>query len=313
MTGRPTRKYASNLDPGGVLKNVHSQEGDALRVIDTDNIVGEYWSHVLLEYDVNESITHVDFYYDESKGVYEVTAVSDVAGSLNSKYFLINSGQNEKLYYVWYNVGGTGVDPLVPNRVGIEVPINFNEQAEIVSFATQLILDFKDEFNVTKGLNAKIKIENVLFGSSSIADFNTGFTFSTINDGVSKLVRSYDFPEQTDIKYVYNPYEKTFEVIDTSPIEVTLESSARVAQIQNINVLLANTEYFFALPDSTKRFTIRLRQNDSSLRVKYEAGGDFILIPRGASYEEDQLLTNSITLYFETEVNNRVVEIIYWT
>lgn len=212
MTGRPTRKYFSNLDPGGVLKNSHSQEADALRVIDTNNIVGRYWSHVILTYDSNDSVENAKFFYDKTKGIYEVTMVADVAGSLNGKYFLLNTGQNEKKFYVWYNVGGTGVDPALLDREGVEIPVQFNDSAAIVALATKLMLDLKDEVIVTNSLNNKIKIENDLFGTSSIADFNTGFSFNTIQDGTSDLLRDYDFPEIQNARYVYNPYERTFEV-----------------------------------------------------------------------------------------------------
>ena len=313
MVGRPTRKYFSNLDPGGVLKNSHSQEADALRVIDTDNIVGEYWSHVVLTYDANDSVSNALFYYDKSKGIFEVTLMADVAGSLNNKYFLLNTGQNEKKFYVWYNVGGTGTDPAISGREGIEIPIAFNDAADIVALATKLILDLKDEVIVTKSLNGKIKIENDLFGASSIADFNTGFTFNVINDGISELVRDYDFPPQTDIKYVYNPYEKTFEVIDTSSIEVTLESSSKTPHIENITLIAANTESSFALPDDTKRFEIRLRGTDATLLVKYTTGGNYLKLPRGSSYVEDDLLTLGVTLYFEADKAGKTVELIYWT
>lgn len=212
MTGRPTRKYLSNLDPGGVLKNAHSQEADALRVIDTNNIVGQYWSHVVLTYDANDSVDNAKFYYDKTRGIYEITLIADVVGSLNNKYFTIDTGQTEKKYYVWYNVDGTGSDPNIPDREGIEIPIQQNDAAEFVALATQMFLNLKPELKVTKLLNAKIKIENNLSGTSSLDDFNTGFNFVTVEQGVSELIRDYDFPELQDAKYVYNPYERTFEV-----------------------------------------------------------------------------------------------------
>jgi len=313
VVGRPTRKYASNLDPGGVLKNVHSQEADALRVIDTDNIVGSYWSHVVLAYDGNDSVESADFYYDEKRGIYNLTTLADVAGSLNNKTFLINSGQNEKQFYVWYNVGGTGVDPEIPGRTGIEVPVAFNDPAGITALASQLVLNNIPEFNVKMLLGNKIQIENEVIGQSSISDFDTGFNFDTIQDGISSLVKTYDFPQQNDIKYVYNPYEKTFEVIDTSPIEVTLESSSRTPTIVNLTVLLANTEQSIALPDNTKKFTIKVRENDTKLKIKYDAAGSFLELKRAIIYTEDNLLTTSVTIFFETNKPGKTVELVYWT
>lgn len=313
MTGRPTRKYLSNLDPGGVLKNSHSQEADALRIIDTDNIVGQYWSHVTLAYDAEDSVESADFFYDKSRGIYDITTLADVAGSLNNKTFLINSGQNEKKFYVWYNVGGTGVDPMIPNREGIEVPVQFNDPAGITALATQLVLNNLPEFNVKVLLNNKLQIENETIGQSSISDFNTGFTFETVQDGISKLVKSYDFPPQTDIKYVYNPYAKTFEVIDTSPIEVTLESSSRTAEVINLTILAANSEQAIVLPDNTKRFTIKVRESDTKLKVKFSASGSFLELKRGVSYTEENLLTTSVIIYVETNKPGKTVELVYWT
>ena len=313
MTGRPTRKYQSNLDAEGALRNSHSQEADALRVIDIDNVVGQYWSHVELTYDANDSVTDAVFYYDKTKGIYRLTAVADVAGSLNNKYFLLDTAQGEKLYYVWYNVGGTGTDPMIAGREGIAIPINFNDPAPIVSLATSLVLDAKPELVSANEMNGMFKLENALFGEASIADGNTGFNFEIISEGVSEVVREYTFPPQDDIKYVYNPYEKTFEVIDTSPVEVVLESSAKTPVVQNIIALLANTEYNFPLPDDTKKFLIKVRENDTKLRVKFESAGSYIELKRGVYYMEDQLLTESVTIYFETNKPGKTVELIYWT
>ena len=313
MTGRPTRKYQSNLDAEGALRNSHSQEADALRVIDIDNVVGQYWSHVELTYAANDSVTDAVFYYDKTKGIYRLTAVADVAGSLNNKYFLLDTAQGEKLYYVWYNVGGTGTDPMIAGREGIAIPINFNDPAPIVSLATSLVLDAKPELVSANEMNGMFKLENALFGEASIADGNTGFNFEIISEGVSEVVREYTFPPQDDIKYVYNPYEKTFEVIDTSPVEVVLESSAKTPVVQNIIALLANTEYNFPLPDDTKKFLIKVRENDTKLRVKFESAGSYIELKRGVYYMEDQLLTESVTIYFETNKPGKTVELIYWT
>lgn len=313
MTGRPTRKYQSNLDAGGALRNSHSQEADALRVIDIDNVVGQYWSHVELTYDANDSITDAIFYYDSSKGIYRITTVADVAGNLNNKHFLLDTAQGEKLYYVWYNVGGTGTDPNIAGREGIMIPINFNDPAPIVSLATSLVLDGKPELVAANEMDGMFKLENALFGQASIADVDTGFNFDTVSDGLSEVVREYSFPPQDDIKYVYNPYEKTFEVIDTSPVEVVLESSAKTPVVQNIIALLANTEYNFPLPDDTKKFLIKVRENDTKLRVKFESAGSYIELKRGVYYMEDQLLTESVTIYFETNKPGKTVELIYWT
>ena len=55
------------------------------------------------------------------KDVSCVSPVADVAGSLNNTYFEFSTPLTE--YYVWINSGGTGVDPTIVNKTGIEVTI----------------------------------------------------------------------------------------------------------------------------------------------------------------------------------------------
>jgi hypothetical protein len=52
-----------------------------------------------------------------------VTAVADVAGSLNNKYFYMASANNATQYYVWFNVASGGTDPALANKTGVEVDI----------------------------------------------------------------------------------------------------------------------------------------------------------------------------------------------
>jgi hypothetical protein len=56
-----------------------------------------------------------------------LTAVADVAGSLNNKYFTLEvpepDGLSTKPYYVWLNVNAAGVDPAVAGRTGVVVAL----------------------------------------------------------------------------------------------------------------------------------------------------------------------------------------------
>lgn len=54
-------------------------------------------------------------------GVQTVALVADVSGSLNSKYFLLNSFNNANKYYVWFNINSAGVDPAIAGRTGVPI------------------------------------------------------------------------------------------------------------------------------------------------------------------------------------------------
>ena len=80
---------------------------------------------------------------DAPSGIHQVSHIQCVAdndGSLNNKYFLINSANNESQYYVWFNVGGNGLDPVVAHRTGLEVSIYSNSSADVVGTALAPVL-----------------------------------------------------------------------------------------------------------------------------------------------------------------------------
>jgi hypothetical protein len=80
---------------------------------------------------------------DAPAGIHQVADIQVVAdndGSLNNQYFLINSANNESQYYVWFNVGGNGLDPAIAHRTGLEVSIYPNSPANVVGTALAPVL-----------------------------------------------------------------------------------------------------------------------------------------------------------------------------
>jgi len=124
-------------------------------------------------------------YVGENKQqVDSVTCVADVAGSLNSKYFLLYSGGDATKYYVWYDVASGGTDPLISGATGIEVDISAGDSASAVATATAAAIDALGAF-ISSALSAVVTITH------ASSDWNTpptngnlsGFTFSTTTQG----------------------------------------------------------------------------------------------------------------------------------
>lgn len=91
--------------------------------------------------------------------------------SLNNKYFYINSANNVVQYYVWYNVNGAGVDPLVPGKTGVMVAISTGSTSQIVAQATKTSLDALGNF-ITNIDSDTLLITNNLIGVTTFASEN---------------------------------------------------------------------------------------------------------------------------------------------
>lgn len=93
------------------------------------------------------------------------------------------------------------------------------------------------------------------------------------------------------------------EIIDT----LNGVGATTVSAIENI-VVAADTESSFALPTNTSKFLIRSRLC-GVIKFSYEAAPtEFLTIPAGASYDDDQFY-QSQTIYFTSSIND-IVEIV---
>lgn len=148
-------------------------------------------------------------------GVAEVSrcvCVADVAGSLNSKYFLISSvnptTKVQKNFYVWYNVDSGGVDPAIAGKTGIAVAISAGDANTVVATATgAAIAAVSTDFASSSVVSATVTTTNTKPGNvTNIADGTaaTGFTFSTPTAGVnSNLNNTYFYLQDTSNAHLY--------------------------------------------------------------------------------------------------------------
>lgn len=115
----------------------------------------------------------------------KVTCLKDTASSLNSKWFGVNKAKDATKYYVWFNVGGAGVDPAPAGRTAIPVAIDVGASAETVAAAV------KTAVNAIAGLFASQNAQYVTMSAQqpgvTTKAFDgtapTGFTFEEIVAG----------------------------------------------------------------------------------------------------------------------------------
>ncbi len=136
----------------------------------------------------NGSTTNIYTFITPVAEVRTVQCVADIAGSLNSKYFYLNSAKNVNQYYVWYNVNSAGVDPAVSGKTGIEVPLATGATANTVATTTRNVINQYDEFNTSLAVPT-ITITNSTKGictDSLDGGAPTGFTITTTVQGAGE-------------------------------------------------------------------------------------------------------------------------------
>jgi len=111
--------------------------------------------------------------------VTDVTAVADVGGSLNNKYFYINSAYDDTEYYVWINVASGGTDPAIPGKTGIEVAISTNATA--ADIGGQLRSDINAVADFTTGGSGSLCTVTCVDSGSVSPPSDAGTTGFTIN------------------------------------------------------------------------------------------------------------------------------------
>lgn len=132
---------------------------------------------------ITQGATVNTYKFRGTKEVTEITCVADIAGSLNSKYFYINSASNSRQYYVWYNVNSLGVDPAISGKIGIQVAVATGAAAATVATATKVALDSQLDFVATVG-TTKVTVTNSNNGNATDATAQTsGFTVAVTTQG----------------------------------------------------------------------------------------------------------------------------------
>lgn len=110
-----------------------------------------------------------------------VGAASTIA---NNQYFLINSSGNARVYYVWFNIGSTGTDPMpAETNDSIEVDLTGSETAAQVAakLATALNSAYGNDFIAVQSSSnpAQIGVKNSSAGiAQAPQNFNVGAPFT---------------------------------------------------------------------------------------------------------------------------------------
>ena len=101
-----------------------------------------------------------------------------------------------------------------------------------------------------------------------------------------------------------------YTYLDTNPL---LPSKPT---IKAIPIVSANSEQSYKLPANTKCYLVKVRDSGANLKLAFLAGetsgNDFIFVRRGIAHIEKDVDAGAITLYFQADKPNEIVEITSW-
>lgn len=174
-----------DVDDNGTAEPAHGQS----RSVEITSVTSGMGDN-LIAAEIEKAITSVAPYTSSLNEISRLFTVEDIAGSLNNKYFLLNSENDTTEYYVWYNVNAAGIDPSLAGKTGIAVPLATGATANTVASTTSSTINSNPDFTATNPSGNEVQIVNVNGGKTTdivdaVLPNNTGFSFEVTQQGAT--------------------------------------------------------------------------------------------------------------------------------
>ncbi len=192
-----------------------------------------------------------------------ITCVADTAGSLAGKYFLISGGDSGVDYYVWYFVSGSGADPNIVGRTGIQVNISTNAANTAVATATAAALNAGDWTASASG--ATVTTTAVLAGfTKDVGNGTSGFTTSVTTQGGHSI--TYD----TGVNFSEGATAAAGVITARASAVIMVQDYWHFDGTENTQMLIYATDNFqlFQVDDSGNRVQILGQTQVTEVTVK---------------------------------------------
>ena len=115
------------------------------------------------------------------------------ASLVSGNYFLINSAIDTVQYYVWFNVDGSGGDPLLGGKTGIPVAVSSSANALTIASSTKTAIGLVSNFTTNSLSGNTFTIENTNVGTSTNATVGTmpvSFLLTLLQDGQMPFIET---------------------------------------------------------------------------------------------------------------------------
>lgn len=116
----------------------------------------------------------------------QLTCGNGATAGLAGKYFTLNTADDRYRYYVWFTVNGTGSDPVVANRTGVQVAVLSTDTSAQVATKVETALNALDHKFIAEAVSNVVTITNYKYGyaaASTIGTMPAPFTITTTQNG----------------------------------------------------------------------------------------------------------------------------------
>lgn len=232
----------SQYDGMQVLKDAHSLPGHYIRTKESLTLVQSYFDSFTVTYNSNNQPEEVCYFAGTKPHLTTIGVIGDTNFSLAGSYIIISSGRKESRYAPYFVVDGIGNPPNITGVINLPVNIQENDDARIVAFALQSVLE---------SINSAFKVVR----SNAVLEVTTtklGVTNNTIDGGTSFVINNQagDREEVERIKLTYssegNPIWQSQELKDytyniyNGKFVMSNGSFSKVNGKKTLNVLNAN-------------------------------------------------------------------------
>lgn len=165
--------------------NTRTRHRETINLLGVINMINDFNMGTIPTITISDgTITNTYTFVTGVQEKISVTTVADIAGNLAGKYFTFNNANDNTMYYIWYNVSGTGTDPAIAGKSGIEVFLNTGDSANEVALKTNNALSlYVQDFTTSLAANI-ITITNTEQGSTTAPTAGTsGFAVAVITAG----------------------------------------------------------------------------------------------------------------------------------
>lgn len=124
----------------------------------------------------------------------KITPVSDSSGSLNNKYFLIDTPLIK--YYVWFNINGAGTDPALAGRTGIQITGATNVSGSTLATSINTAFNALPAKFISTVSSGQVSVANNVTGAVTAAADGAsapGFAYAGLTTGVTGTTQANVF------------------------------------------------------------------------------------------------------------------------
>lgn len=271
-------KPISQYDQSFIARDTHDEAGHFVRVADATSIANRYFTHFRATYNDIEQPTLVNYYQGTSQQKTELTCAPDVNSSLAGKYFTFNSAPDNKLYYIYVTVDGTGTDPEIANATGYAVDIEENDLSIVVAAAIN--------FRIQSSLSSKFKssrtgpvvqIFSLGFGLADASTVGTLATFSiqnTLGDQTLTNSIAIEYSDSNNPNYQGQELKGMYFNVSSGKFETANSSTPRLINLadylfQDLDDTGTGTSYSGNVAVDGKYLIKRIVETGPDVQVRY--------------------------------------------